>query len=43
MSRMGRCVMADAVRRVSKPVEVDLRGDAVDGEFWGDRGGIACG
>jgi hypothetical protein len=31
----GTLRMADAVRRVARPVEVDLRGDAVDGEFWG--------
>jgi hypothetical protein len=31
----GTVVMADAVRRVSKPVEVDLRGDAADDGFWG--------
>lgn len=31
----GRLLVADAVRRVSRPVEVDLRGDEVSGEFWG--------
>jgi hypothetical protein len=31
----GTLRMADAVRRVSRPVEVDLRGDEVSGEFWG--------
>jgi hypothetical protein len=31
----GTLRLADAVRRVSRPVEVDLRGDAVSGEFWG--------
>jgi hypothetical protein len=35
----GTLRMADAVRRVARPVEVDLRGDAVDGEFWGDTRG----
>jgi hypothetical protein len=35
----GTLRMADAVRRVARPVEVDLRGDAVDGEFWGDARG----
>jgi hypothetical protein len=35
----GTLRMADAVRRVTRPVEVDLRGDAVDGEFWGDTRG----
>jgi hypothetical protein len=32
----GTLRMADAVRRVSRPVEVDLRGEAVEGEFFGD-------
>ena len=35
----GRLLMADAVRRVARPVEVDLRGDAVGGEFWGGAAG----
>jgi hypothetical protein len=26
--------LADAVRRITPPVEVDLRGDGVDGAFW---------
>jgi hypothetical protein len=30
----GTLRMADAVRRVSRPVEVDLRGEEVSGEFW---------
>jgi hypothetical protein len=33
----GRLLVADAVRRVSRPVEVDLRGDEVRGAFWGGR------
>jgi hypothetical protein len=32
----GTLRLADAVRRVARPVEVDLRGDAVDGKFWGN-------
>jgi hypothetical protein len=32
----GTLRVADAVRRVSRPVEVDLRGEEVSGEFWGD-------
>jgi hypothetical protein len=35
----GTLRMADAVRRVARPVEVDLRGEAVGGEFWGDARG----
>lgn len=31
----GRLLLADAVRRVARPVEVDLRGDGVGGEFFG--------
>jgi hypothetical protein len=31
----GRLRMADAVRRVARPVEVDLRGDAAKGDFYG--------
>jgi hypothetical protein len=31
----GMLRIADAVRRISRPVEVDLRGDEVSGEFWG--------
>jgi prefoldin subunit 5 len=30
----GTLLAADAVRRVTRPVEVDLRGDPVGGEFW---------
>jgi hypothetical protein len=30
----GTLRMADAVRRMTAPVEVDLRGEAVGGEFW---------
>lgn len=30
----GTLRMADAVRRMTAPVEVDLRGEAVSGEFW---------
>jgi hypothetical protein len=33
----GTLRIADAVRRVTRPVEVDLRGDEVDGEFWSAR------
>jgi hypothetical protein len=35
----GRLLVADAVRRVSRPVEIDLRGDEVSGEFWGETRG----
>jgi hypothetical protein len=31
----GRLLRADALRRVSRPVAVDLRGQA-DGQFWDD-------
>jgi hypothetical protein len=31
----GTLRMADAVRRIAEPVEVDLRGADADGEFWG--------
>jgi hypothetical protein len=31
----GTLRFADAVRRISRPVEVDLRGDGVGGEFFG--------
>jgi hypothetical protein len=31
----GTVRMADAVRRVTRPVEVDLRGEDAGGEFWG--------
>jgi len=31
----GRLLVADAVRRVSRPVEVDLRGDGLTGDFFG--------
>jgi len=30
----GTLRMADAVRRISRPMEVDLRGDRVDEDFW---------
>lgn len=30
----GTVRVADALRRVTRPVEVDLRGEAVSGEFW---------
>jgi hypothetical protein len=30
----GTLRMADAVRRVARPVEVDLRGDEVGSDFW---------
>jgi hypothetical protein len=30
----GSIVAADAVRRMSRPVEVDLRGEDVGGDFW---------
>jgi hypothetical protein len=30
----GTLRMADAVRRISRPVEVDLRGDSVGGDFF---------
>ena len=30
----GRLVRADALRRVSRPVEVELRGERVDSGFW---------
>jgi hypothetical protein len=30
----GALRLADAVRRITPPVEVDLRGDGVDGAFW---------
>jgi hypothetical protein len=30
----GTLRLADAVRRVARPVEVDLRGDEAGGEFW---------
>ncbi|WP_449405727.1 hypothetical protein [Massilia phosphatilytica] len=33
----GRLRLAKAVRRITPPVEVDLRGDAVDGEFWNGK------
>jgi len=32
----GTLRMADAVRRVARPVEVDLRGEEVSSEFWGE-------
>jgi hypothetical protein len=31
----GTLRVADAVRRISRPVEVDLRGDEVNGDFFG--------
>jgi hypothetical protein len=31
----GSLRMADAVRRVARPIEVDLRGEEVSGAFWG--------
>jgi hypothetical protein len=31
----GTLRVADALRRVTRPVEVDLRGGEVNGEFWG--------
>lgn len=31
----GTLRLADAVRRVTKPVEVDLRGDNANGDFFG--------
>jgi hypothetical protein len=31
----GTLRMADAVRRMTEPVEVDLRGRDAGGEFWG--------
>jgi len=30
----GRLLRADALRRVSRPVEVEMRGERADGEFW---------
>jgi hypothetical protein len=33
----GTLRIADAVRRITRPVEVDLRGDEADGEFWSAR------
>lgn len=30
----GRLLRADALRRVSRPVEVELRGERADGDFW---------
>jgi len=30
----GSLRLADAVRRMTRPVEVDLRGEAVSGDFW---------
>jgi hypothetical protein len=35
----GTLRIADAVRRISRPVEVDLRGEDVGGEFWGETRG----
>jgi hypothetical protein len=34
----GTLRVADAVRRITEPVEVDLRGKDVGGEFWGPAG-----
>ncbi len=31
----GRVVMARALRRITKPIQVDLRGEDGGGEFWG--------
>jgi hypothetical protein len=31
----GTLRLADAVRRITEPVEVDLRGKDAGGEFWG--------
>lgn len=33
----GTLRVADAVRRISRPIEVDLRGDEASGEFWGSK------
>jgi hypothetical protein len=33
----GTLLVADAVRRVSRPVEVDLRGEKVGGDFFGTK------
>jgi hypothetical protein len=33
----GSLRMANAVRRVAKPVEVDLRGEEANGDFWNGR------
>jgi hypothetical protein len=33
----GTLLLADAVRRMARPQELDLRGDAVDGDFWSAR------
>lgn len=33
----GTVLRADALRRIGRPVEVDLRGDAVDDDFWNGR------
>jgi hypothetical protein len=30
----GRLLGAEVLRRISRPVEVDLRGGAADDEFW---------
>ena len=35
----GSLRMADAVRRMARPVEVDLRGEEVSGAFWGEARG----
>jgi hypothetical protein len=33
----GTLRVADALRRVTRPVEVDLRAEKVSGEFWGGK------
>jgi hypothetical protein len=33
----GTLRIADAVRRITRPVEVDLRGEDANGEFWSAR------
>jgi hypothetical protein len=35
----GTLRIADAVRRITRPVEVDLRGEDANGEFWGETRG----
>jgi hypothetical protein len=35
----GTLRIADAVRRITRPVEVDLRGEEANGEFWGETRG----
>jgi hypothetical protein len=35
----GSLRLADAVRRITEPVEVDLRGEDAGGEFWGQAPG----